>query len=270
MPELPEVQTVLGGLAPVMEGYCFERVTLNRKDLRFAFAPRFKARLEGARIDAMTRRAKFLMLSLSTGETLLMHLGMSGRFTVNPEGGREKHDHVVFKMSSGATVVYNDARRFGFMELFEAGPITRLDHLGPEPLSNHFNGPALRAALKAKKSPIKTALLDQRVVAGLGNIYVCEALYRARINPRKLSGRLSAEQCGTLAAHIKDILTEAIKAGGSTLKDFVSADGELGYFQHSFDVYGREGKPCRTCETPLTRISQSGRSTFYCAACQMD
>jgi formamidopyrimidine-DNA glycosylase len=268
MPELPEVQTVLGGLAPVMEGYRFERVTLNRSDLRFAFAPRFKARLEGATIDAMTRRAKFLMLSLSTGETLLMHLGMSGRFTVNPEGPPEKHDHVIFEMSSGASVVYNDPRRFGFMELFEAGPITRLDHLGPEPLSNHFNGPALRGALTGKKSPIKSALLDQRVVAGLGNIYVCEALYRARINPRAVSSQIGEEQCDALAAHIKDILAEAIKAGGSTLKDFASADGELGYFQHSFDVYGREGKPCKTCDAPLSRISQSGRSTFYCVTCQ--
>lgn len=282
MPELPEVQTVRDGLAPVMEGFVFDTVTLNRPDLRFPFADRFAQRLTGARIDSLTRRAKFLQAELSTGETLLMHLGMSGRFTIegpNPsqrpgefslaQNTAPKHDHVIFEMNSGARVTYNDTRRFGFMELFGAGEaIERLAHLGPEPLGNSFSGPVLRAGFKGKKTKIKTALLDQRIVAGLGNIYVCEALHRARLSPLMGAGRLTHDQAERLTSHIKDILMEAIKAGGSTLKDFASADGDLGYFQHSFDVYGREGEPCKTCAVPIARITQGGRSTFYCKACQ--
>lgn len=282
MPELPEVQTVRDGLAPVMEGFVFDRVTLNRPDLRFPFAQGFAERLTGARIDSLTRRAKFLQAELSTGETLLMHLGMSGRFTIDSPNHRQqpgdfslaqntapKHDHVVFEMNSGARVTYNDPRRFGFMELFGAGEaIGRLAHLGPEPLGNNFSGPVLRAAFKGKKTKIKIALLDQRIVAGLGNIYVCEALHRARLSPLIGAGRLTRDQAERLTGHIKDILIEAIKAGGSTLKDFASADGDLGYFQHSFDVYGREGEPCRACAAPINRLTQGGRSTFYCKPCQ--
>lgn len=282
MPELPEVQTVRDGLAPVMEGFAFDSVTLNRPDLRFPFADRFAKRLTGARIDSLMRRAKFLQAELSTGETLLMHLGMSGRFTIDsPDHNQQprefslaqntapKHDHVVFEMSSGARVTYNDPRRFGFMELFGQGEaIDRLAHLGPEPLGNNFNGPVLRAGFKGKKTKIKTALLDQRIVAGLGNIYVCEALHRARLSPLMAAGRVTRDQAERLTGHIKDILAEAIKSGGSTLKDFASADGDLGYFQHSFDVYGREGEPCTTCKAPITRIVQGGRSTFYCKPCQ--
>ena len=282
MPELPEVQTVRDGLAPVMEGFLFDSVTLNRPDLRFPFADGFAKRLTGARIDSLTRRAKFLQAELSTGETLLMHLGMSGRFTIespnhNTKPGEfslaqntaPKHDHVIFDMSNGARVTYNDPRRFGFMELFGQGEaIERLAHLGPEPLGNSFNGPVLRAGFKGKKTKIKTALLDQRIVAGLGNIYVCEALHRARLSPLMAAGRITRDQAERLTSHIKDILAEAIKAGGSTLKDFANADGDLGYFQHSFDVYGREGEPCTACKAPISRIVQGGRSTFYCKPCQ--
>ena len=282
MPELPEVETVRAGLSPHMEGARFERVTLGRPDLRFPFADNFAGRLEGAVLTRLSRRAKFLMAELSSGETLIMHLGMSGRFTIDeggatltpgefthPQATNPKHDHVIFDMSSGARIVFNDPRRFGFMELFGAGQaIERLEHLGPEPLSNAFNGPALRAAFKGKKSKVKIALLDQRNVSGLGNIYVCEALHRAGISPKRAAGRLTVAEGEALAGHIKVILREAIASGGSTLRDFAGASGELGYFQHNFDVYGREGEPCRTCAAPIIRLVQSARSTFYCKACQ--
>ena len=260
-----------------MEGFVFNRVTLNRPDLRFPFAPDFAGRIEGAILTRLTRRAKFLQAELSTGERLFMHLGMSGRFTIDQDmqgnfvrahNTNPKHDHVIFEMSSRARITFNDPRRFGFMELIEAGAPYRLDDLGPEPLSNAFNGPALRARLAGKKSKIKAALLDQRVVAGLGNIYVCEALYRARVSHKRAAGRLSVAETESLTGHIKDTIAQAIEAGGSSLRDFASANGDLGYFQHSFAVYGREGEPCEACAAPITRITQSGRSSFYCKACQ--
>ncbi len=265
------------GLATVMEGAVFKRVTLNRPDLRFAFDPHFIARIQGQRLESLTRRAKFLQAELTSGERLFMHLGMSGRFIIdNAETARfvhehkadPKHHHVVFEMDNGAIITFNDPRRFGFMELAGKGEAYRLDHIGPEPLSNHFNGPILRDALKGKKSKIKAALLDQRIVAGLGNIYVCEALFRTGISPRRGAGRLKVSETDSLAAHIKDVLSEAIEAGGSSLRDFSNTDGKLGYFQHSFDVYGREGENCPKCAAPIQRIVQSGRSSFYCKACQ--
>jgi len=278
MPELPEVETVRRGLAPVMEGFIFERVELRRANLRFPFPDDFAARIEGQTLTRLGRRAKFLDAQLSSGERLLMHLGMSGRFTIDGEGrgefvhdkgGIAKHDHVIFHMSSGHRVIYNDPRRFGFMELVQLGETPpRLMKLGPEPLSNEFNAPLLRAAFKGKKSKIKAALLDQHIVAGLGNIYVCEALFRAGISPRRAAGRLKIAETEALVRHVKDVISEAIEAGGSSLRDFAAADGDLGYFQHSFDVYGREGEPCKICEAPLMRITQSGRSSFYCKACQ--
>jgi len=277
MPELPEVETVRRGLAPVMEGQRFVRVTLNRPDLRFPFPDRFAERLEGARLTRLGRRAKFLVGELDTGETLFAHLGMSGRFTIqgadtahyvheNPLNA--KHDHVIFTMENGVSVTFNDPRRFGFMELVNTDEPTRLDHLGPEPLGNSFSGPILRAAIRKKKSKIKSALLDQRVVAGLGNIYVCEALYRSGISPRRGAHRLSVAETDALAGHIKDVLAEAIEAGGSSLRDFANTDGDLGYFQHNFSVYGREDEPCENCAMPIVRIVQSGRSSFYCKSCQ--
>ena len=287
MPELPEVETVRRGLAPVMEGARFARVTLNRPDLRFPFAENFAARIEDTQLTRLTRRAKFLRAELSSGETLYMHLGMSGRFIIEGDpqsrnGGlanfahehvaNPKHHHVIFEMehptAGRAVITYNDPRRFGFMELIGEGEPYRLDRIGPEPLGNAFNGPVLREALKGKKSKIKAALLDQRVVAGLGNIYVCEALYRTGISPRRAAGRLKVAETDGLAGHIKDVLSEAIEAGGSSLRDFSNTDGKLGYFQHSFDVYGREGEPCKMCEAPIKRIVQSGRSSFFCGVCQ--
>ena len=278
MPELPEVETVRRGLSPVMEGYVFDRVELRRPNLRFPFPDDFAARLEGETITRFGRRAKFLDVELSSGERLLMHLGMSGRFTIDGEsqgqfvsdtGGIAKHDHVIFHMSSGHRVIYNDPRRFGFMELVGVGETPeRLKTLGPEPLSNSCNAPDLREKLRGKKSKIKAALLDQRIIAGLGNIYVCEALFRARISPKRAAGRLTVAETESLTGHIKDVISEAIEAGGSSLRDFAQADGDLGYFQHSFDVYGREGEPCKVCGAPLKRITQSGRSSFYCSACQ--
>lgn len=278
MPELPEVETVRKGLAPVMEGAVFSKVTLNRPDLRFPFDPDFIARVEGQTLVKLSRRAKFLQAELSSGERLFMHLGMSGRFIiegdpalvnfVHEHAANPKHHHVVFQMDNGATITFNDPRRFGFMELVARDAPYRLDHIGPEPLGNSFSGPVLRAALKGKKSKVKAALLDQRVVAGLGNIYVCEALYRTGISPRRAAGRLKVAETDTLAAHIKDVLAEAIAAGGSSLRDFSNTDGKLGYFQHSFDVYGREGAPCKKCDAAIKRIVQSGRSSFFCGACQ--
>lgn len=277
MPELPEVETVRRGLLPVMEQFVFDKVTLNRPNLRFPFDPQFKERVQGQTLISLSRRAKFLQAELSSGERLFMHLGMSGRFTIESQKlanfvhapvTNPKHDHVIFEMSSGHRITFNDPRRFGFMELVAKDAPYRLDDLGPEPLSNAFNAPALRTALKGKKSKIKAALLDQRVVAGLGNIYVCEALFRAGISPKRAAGRLLVKENDRLTRHIKDVISEAIDAGGSSLKDFANTDGELGYFQHNFSVYGRENDPCTVCTAPIIRITQSGRSSFYCAQCQ--
>ena len=284
MPELPEVETVRAGLAPIMEGRTFANVKLNRKDLRFPFPSKFKKRLEGEMLVNLKRRAKFLMGELSSGETLIMHLGMSGRFTI--EAGswpaddsptNPKHDHVVFTMQtksgekSGPLIIYNDPRRFGFMELLKKGDDGRLKDLGPEPLSNQFSGPGLFESLSEKKAPIKTALLDQSIVAGLGNIYVLEALHASHISPTRLSKDISEDEADLLTREIKKTLDLAIKAGGSTLNDFAAADGALGYFQHRFQVYGKEGDPCLTkgCKGEIERIKQSGRSSFYCQICQI-
>lgn len=278
MPELPEVETVRRGLSPVMEGFQFTKVTLNRPNLRFPFDPNFVARVEGQTISRLGRRAKFLDLELGSGDRLLMHLGMSGRFSIDQADAlgefahshntNPDHDHVVFDMSSGARITFNDPRRFGFMELIAPGEPSRLDDLGPEPLSNSCNAPDLRSKLKGRKSRIKAALLDQRIIAGLGNIYVCEALFRAGISPRRAAGRLTVTETEALTGHIKDVLSEAIAAGGSSLRDFAGTDGNLGYFQHRFDVYGQEGNPCPKCAAPIQRIVQSARSSFFCRACQ--
>lgn len=282
MPELPEVETVRRGLAPVMEGQVIARAEVNRPDLRWPFPDRMAERLTGRRVERLRRRSKYILADLDAGETLLIHLGMSGRMTVSgdPLGrfvhdhpARQKHDHVVLHMGSGARVTFNDPRRFGAMDLFptEAAEAHRLlAGLGPEPLGNAFDEPYLVAALKGRQTAIKAALLDQRIVAGLGNIYVCEALYRARIDPRRKAGRIAAGRIAALVPVIRQVLQDAIAAGGSSLRDFRQADGELGYFQHSFDVYGREGEPCRTpgCAATIRRIVQGGRSSFYCPKCQ--
>lgn len=280
MPELPEVETVRRGLAPAMEGRRFEAVKLNRPDLRFPMPENFVGRITGAELVRLGRRAKFLTAELSTGETLVMHLGMTGRFTVkgdhlgdfhyqNPAA--VKHDHVVFGMSDGISVTYNDPRRFGFMELwpshiFDTYP--RLVDLGPEPLTNHFSAAALDGRLRHKNTPVKSALLDQKVVAGLGNIYVCEALFLAGISPRRRAKSIARMRTTRLTAAINQVIANAIDAGGSSISDFANASGDLGYFQHQFNVYDRENQPCNRCSNPIKRIVQSGRSSFFCSRCQ--
>jgi len=285
MPELPEVETVRRGLEPVLVGARLTHVRQNRPDLRFPFPDRFVERLEGARVERIERRAKYLLTALSTDETWVTHLGMTGRFTVEGEQLGEfetpapivgKHEHMslcAVRQGSAIRVGFADARRFGFMGLMATGAVS--DHpwfagLGPEPLGNGFSGPHLAEAFAGKSQTIKVSLLDQRIVAGLGNIYVCEALYRARISPRVQSGRVSRPRLERLAVVIRDVLNDAILAGGSTLRDFANAEGGQGYFQHRFDVYGREGQPCRDadCTGVVRRIVQGGRSTFYCPTCQ--
>ncbi|MFE3836638.1 bifunctional DNA-formamidopyrimidine glycosylase/DNA-(apurinic or apyrimidinic site) lyase [Pseudogemmobacter sonorensis] len=282
MPELPEVETVRRGLLPAMEGRLIEKATVNRPDLRWPFPPDMAARLTGQRVQALRRRSKYILCDLSGGETLLIHLGMSGRMLVSGAtiGGfhhdhplPQKHDHVVLDMAGGARVTFNDARRFGAMDLIAAGEEERhplLAALGPEPLGNLFDEAWLVARLAGRRTPIKAALLDQHLVAGLGNIYVCEVLYRARIAPDRLAGSLDAAQVAGLVPLIREVLSEAIEAGGSSLKDYRQADGELGYFQHNFRVYGREGQPCPTpgCTATIARMAQSGRSSFHCPLCQ--
>ncbi len=282
MPELPEVETVRRGLAPAMEGQVIARAAVNRPDLRWPFPENMAARLTGARVIALRRRSKYILADLDRGETLIIHLGMSGRMLVSgdPPGqfhhdhpAPAKHDHVLLDMANGARIIFNDARRFGAMDLCATDGVEThwlIAKLGPEPLGNAFDEQYLIAALKGRNTPIKTALLDQRIVSGLGNIYVCEVLYRAGISPKRKAGQLSQRRVASLVPIIRDVLTEAITAGGSSLRDYRQADGELGYFQHVFRVYDREGDPCSTsdCAGTITRIVQGGRSTFYCPQCQ--
>lgn len=286
MPELPEVETVRGGLAPVLEGQRLARVEARRPDLRFPFPDNFVQELTGARILRLERRAKYLLARLDREDTLVMHLGMSGRFEIARAEGEERpghfhyapdpdprHAHVVFETDAGARVTYYDPRRFGFMGLVNTATLDLhpwFAGLGPEPLSDAFDAAHLKHAFAGRKQGPKTLLLDQRIVAGLGNIYVCEALHRARISPFKPAGRISAARLGPLVTAIKDVLAEAIRAGGSTLRDYAQADGALGYFQHRFRVYDREGRPCPNdgCTGVIARKVQAGRSTFYCPTCQ--
>lgn len=280
MPELPEVETVRRGLLPAMEGAVIERAEVNRPDLRWPLPERMAERLTGARVDRLRRRSKYILADLDTGESLLIHLGMSGRMLVSGVmlGGfhldhpaPQKHDHVVLHMAGGARVTFNDARRFGAMDLVRTDredAYWLLAGLGPEPFGNAFHEAYLVERLKGRATPIKAALLDQRIVAGLGNIYVSEVLHRAGIDPRRQAGRIAAQRVAGLVPIIREVLAEAIEAGGSSLRDHRQADGELGYFQHAFRVYDREGEPCQTCATPIRRIVQSGRSSFFCPTCQ--
>ena len=289
MPELPEVETVRRGLAPVMEGAVILAAAVNRPNLRWPFPPQMSERLTGQSVTSLRRRSKYILVDLSSGETLIIHLGMSGRMLVSgqmlgdlhhapqirPASGDHpapaKHDHVVLDMDNGARVTFNDARRFGAMDLSATQDLENhwlIRDIGPEPLGNAFSEITLKQRLKNRATPIKTALLDQKNVAGLGNIYVCEVLHRAGINPTSVSGKLSGPRVASLVPIIRQVLTEAIDAGGSSLRDYRQTDGELGYFQHTFRVYDREGQPCTTCATPIGRIVQSGRSTFYCPSCQ--
>lgn len=296
MPELPEVETVRAGLRPHIEGRRILNCEQRRADLRFPFPEDFAARLTGRRIVEAARRAKYLLLRLDDGWTWMVHLGMSGRFTVSQpkqmsdqtassaNSGRttsaqaghnsgwaliDKHDHLLVDIEGGARLIYNDVRRFGFMHLFETTQESQNKHLaalGPEPNTSAFSGASLTEALRNKKTPIKSALLDQTVVAGLGNIYVCEALWRAGLSPRRSAHTIAGKRADRLVTAINQVIAEAIAAGGSSLRDYVGADGELGYFQHSFDAYDREGQPCKQtgCPGEIVRIVQSGRSTFFC------
>ncbi len=285
MPELPEVETVTRGLRPVMENSTFVQVEQRRENLRIPFPKNFTKRLQGSTVTSLWRRAKYIIAELDSGEVLLMHLGMSGRFTIeeassaqtNDEPGR--HDHVVFHMSNGAVITYTDPRRFGLMTLFDANEMRDhrlLKNIGIEPLGNELSGTFLSQCFEARKTNLKAALLDQKNIAGLGNIYVCEALYRSRLSPLRQATTLAgskakgAERAQALATAIRNVLNDAVAAGGSSLNDYVQTDGELGYFQHEFDVYGREDEKCRrdTCGGTIKRITQSGRSSFYCPNCQ--
>jgi formamidopyrimidine-DNA glycosylase len=286
MPELPEVETVRGGLAPVLEGQRLARVEARRPDLRFPLPPNFVQVLTGATVERLERRAKYLLARLDREDTLVMHLGMSGRFEIARHEGEgrpgnfhyapdpdPKHAHVVFETEAGARVTYYDPRRFGYMALVNTATLHLhpwFAGLGPEPLSDAFDAACLAAAFAGRKQGPKTLLLDQRLVAGLGNIYVCEALNRARISPFKPAGRIAARCLPPLVGAIKEVLAEAIAAGGSTLRDFAQADGALGYFQHRFRTYDREGQPCRNdgCKGVIGREVQAGRSTFFCPVCQ--
>ena len=290
MPELPEVETVRMGLQPVLEGRRFTRVETRRGDLRVPFPKDFAKRLTGRNVKRLWRRAKYLLGDLDGGETLVVHLGMSGHMSVYAEGGerklgnyvyepapgsagRGKHDHVVMETDAPALIVFTDHRRFGLMTLLKTATLEQdklFEGLGAEPLSEEFDAAYLSVALKGKRTPIKAALLDQRVVAGLGNIYVCEALFRSGISPKRQAASVKGERVALLVKSIKTVLNDAIKAGGSSLRDHKRVDGELGYFQHHFAVYGREGKKCqrRGCKGKVKRIVQAGRSTFYCPACQ--
>ena len=278
MPELPEVETIVRGLRPSLEGRRLVRVTQRRADLRFPLPKDFAKRLAGRRVERLGRRGKYILAYLDGGEVLLCHLGMSGRLVLNGEGTAfGPHDHVIFLTDQGAEIRYNDVRRFGIMDLVPEEALyghRLLEGLGPEPLSNDFNGPVLAARLKGKRTPIKAALMDQRVVAGLGNIYVSESLYFAGLSPRRQAYSVQGGRAERLAAAVRGVLTRAIEAGGSSLRDYVQADGELGYFQHEWAVYGREGEACPdcTCDSAkgggIRRIVQSGRSTFYCPARQ--
>ncbi len=291
MPELPEVETVRRGLEPVMDGARFAKVEARRPDLRWPLPADFASQLEGKMVTGLGRRGKYLLLDLSSGDVLMMHLGMSGSFHVFERGAEKNtaryhherakhtaHDHVVFHMSNGAIVTFNDPRRFGFMKLtprekLHAHPL--MQAMGPEPLGNEFDAAMLARACKGKKTSLKAALSDQKVVAGLGNIYVCEALHRARLSPRRMASTIASrgqpsERAEKLVDAIKAVLKDAIEAGGSSLRDHRRTDGALGDFQHNFRVYDREGKPCPTrgCGGTVKRIVQNGRSTFYCPSCQ--
>lgn len=283
MPELPEVETVRRGLAPALEGRVLRRVAANRPDLRFPFPPDFAKRLTGRRVTALRRRAKYLLAELDDGVVWITHLGMTGRWTVSgggPSPGEfyyaaapvnPAHIHVSVETDNAVALQFSDPRRFGYMDLIAADALEAHPYfkgMGPEPLGNGFNAAHLERAFAGKKTSIKAALLDQRVVAGLGNIYVVEALYRAGISPKRAAGRIGRARLEALTAAIRETLAEAIEAGGSSISDYAGADGALGYFQHRFRVYDREGAACGQCGSPIRRVVQGGRSSFYCARCQ--
>ena len=282
MPELPEVETIMRGISPFLEGATIKRIKLNRADLRWPFPKNFTSRLKEAKVLNLKRRSKYILIDLNTGETLLIHLGMSGKILVSDSkignyfyeySKGSDHDHVIFELNDGTKLTYNDPRRFGAMDLAKTDELNNhkfLEKLGPEPLGNNFNSDYLKTELSKKESPIKNVLLNQSVVAGLGNIYVCEALFMSGISPKKRASKISKIKCEELVRNIRAVLMSAIEAGGSSLKDFTDIQGNSGYFQFEFYVYGRENECCKikNCGRKIKRISQSGRSSFYCPSCQ--
>lgn len=269
MPELPEVETTVRGLAKVLQGQRIDSIEVRRPDLRRPFPEGLGQALTGARVMTLSRRAKFGILETDRGDALIFHLGMSGRWRIDPDE-IGKHDHLVVATGS-RTLSLNDPRRFGSVDLVRSREIASFapfQGLGPEPVIGEISGRQLKAALEGRTAAIKLLLLDQRVIAGLGNIYVCEALWRAQIHPKRAGGRISLARLDRLAEAIVDVIAEAIAAGGSTLRDFAAPDGELGYFAKNFDVYGREGETCRRCDGEIARIVQGARSTFFCTSCQ--
>ncbi|WND03799.1 bifunctional DNA-formamidopyrimidine glycosylase/DNA-(apurinic or apyrimidinic site) lyase [Temperatibacter marinus] len=278
MPELPEVETVMRGIDPVLTGKRLVMAQKRRPTLRFPIPEDFEAALTGKRVIGMRRRSKYILMEMEGDLTVLIHLGMSGRIRLfkgqdSETYEAEKHDHILLKTEEGTLLAYNDPRRFGMWLFIDSNSVDEHDlikNIGPEPLGNHFNADYLSSRFEGKKTPIKSALLDQRLIAGLGNIYVCEALWRTGIHPKRQAGKIAEKRLSKLVPAIRDILQDAIISGGSTLKDHAQVDGELGYFQHKFNAYGRENAPCLrdSCSGTIKRIIQSGRSTFYCDSCQ--
>ena len=282
MPELPEVETVLRGISPILEGNQIDYAQVNRPDLRRPFPNNLAKRLKNRKINFLHRRSKYILIDLSEGETLIMHLGMSGRIIISQKvagtfhhnkAHSQKHDHFILHLKDNHKLTFNDPRRFGVIDLLRTENLElsgMLSQIGPEPLSNSFNEAYFVSTMRLKKTNIKSALLDQRVVAGLGNIYVCEALFRAGISPKRQALHISQKKLSSLVTIIKEVLLEAISSGGSSLRDFRNASGDLGYFQHSFDVYGREDQDCHNteCDSKIKRITQASRSSFYCSNCQ--
>ncbi len=273
MPELPEVETVCAGLRQSIIGNKFVKVANLRPNLRIPFPADFSSKIEGRTIKSVTRRAKYILIKLDDGSIIIAHLGMSGKIIIykNKQNQRQKHDHAIFQFNDGKEMVFNDARRFGLMTISHENEINEhklITNLGIEPLTEEFNGEYLHELLKNKSTNIKNAIMDASLVVGVGNIYACEALFRSKINPRKTAREISSAKCQEFATNIKEILLEAIKSGGSTLRDYVQSSGDSGYFQHSFKVYGREKEACILCSNEIKRMKQSGRSTFYCENCQ--
>ena len=275
MPELPEVETVMRGMQPALEGKKLTNIEARCDSLRWPIPNNFADRLKGRRVINIARRAKYILWYLDDETVMILHLGMSGRVSITAKRPSriEKHDHLIFTTEEGTVIRFNDARRFGMVDLSVSDSVLQhrlLKQLGPEPLSNDFTELSFRQMLRSKKTSIKNALLDQRVVAGLGNIYVCESLFRSNISPRRLALNVKGKRLRNLSFNIREVLNEAILAGGSSLRDHAQTNGDIGYFQHNFMVYGREGQACKKngCDNKVSRIVQSGRSTFYCAKCQ--
>lgn len=275
MPELPEVETVMRGMQPALEGKKLINIEARCDSLRWPIPNNFADRLKGRRVINIARRAKYILWYLDDETVMILHLGMSGRVSITAKRPSkiEKHDHLIFTTEEGAVIRFNDARRFGMVDLSTSGSVFQhklLRQIGPEPLGNDFNELSLKEMLRGKKTTIKNALLDQRVVAGLGNIYVCESLFRSNISPKRLALNVKGKRLKALSLNIREVLNEAILAGGSSLRDHAQTNGDIGYFQHNFMVYGREGQACKKngCGNKVNRIIQSGRSTFYCTKCQ--